>query len=106
MMGKDNDFSVFIKSGHVLYCFSSFVYSRLKAFGNKRENKTHGILSQSTVVAGMISGEQKLVIMNCFARKYRICKNIPQDHNFQKFKVGRCRAVNLFPVPLIKLKIF
>ena len=35
-MGKDKHFSVFIKSGHVLYCFfSCAVYSRLKAFGEK-----------------------------------------------------------------------
>ena len=26
---------MFIKSGHVLYCFSCVVYSRLKAFGKK-----------------------------------------------------------------------
>ena len=36
-MGEDKDFSVFIKSGHVLYCFSCVVYFRLKAFGKKRE---------------------------------------------------------------------
>ena len=33
-MGEDKDLSVFIKSGHVLYCFfSCVVYSRLKANG-------------------------------------------------------------------------
>ena len=34
-MGKDKDLSVFIKYGHVLYCFSCVVYSHLKADGKK-----------------------------------------------------------------------
>ena len=42
-------FSVFIKSKHLLHCFSCVVYSCLKAFGKKRENKTHGKISHSTV---------------------------------------------------------
>ena len=46
-MGKDMDFSMFIKSGHILYYF---VYFCLKAFGKKRENETHGKISHSTVV--------------------------------------------------------
>ena len=44
-MGKDKNFSMFIKSEHVLYYFSCVVYSRLKAFGKKRENKTHRKIS-------------------------------------------------------------
>ena len=48
-MVKENDFSVFIKSEHVLYCFSCVVSSRLKAFGKNRENKTNGKISHSTV---------------------------------------------------------
>ena len=48
-MGKDKDLSVFIKSGHVLY-FSYVVYSRLKAFGKTRENKTQGKISHFTVL--------------------------------------------------------
>ena len=46
-MGKENDFYVFIKSGHLLYCFSCVVYYRLKAFGKKQE--THRKISHSTV---------------------------------------------------------
>ena len=38
-MGKDMYFSVFIKSGHVLYCFFCVVYFRLKAFGKNRKIK-------------------------------------------------------------------
>ena len=34
-MGKDKDFSVFIKSEYVLNFFSCVVYSRSKAFGEK-----------------------------------------------------------------------
>ena len=49
LMGKNKVFSVFIKSRNILYCFSWVVYSRLKAFGKKRENKTHGRISQSAV---------------------------------------------------------
>ena len=45
-MGKDKDFSVFIKSRHVLYCFFLFESIREK----KREDKTHGKTSQSTVI--------------------------------------------------------
>ena len=37
--------SVFIKSGHVLYCFFCVVYFRLKAFGKNRKNKIHGKLA-------------------------------------------------------------
>ena len=37
--GKDEDFSLFIKSGHVLYCFSWVVYSCLKAFGKENNGK-------------------------------------------------------------------
>ena len=48
-MGKDKDFSVFIKSGHVLYCVFCVVYSHLKAFRKKTENKTQGKISHSTV---------------------------------------------------------
>ena len=48
-MGKDKDFSVFLKSRHVLSHFSYVVSSHLKAFGKKRENKTHGKISFSTV---------------------------------------------------------
>ena len=40
-MGKDQDFFMFIKSGHVMFIFSCVVYLCLKAFGEKRENKTH-----------------------------------------------------------------
>ena len=47
-MGMNKDFSVLIKSGHVLYCFTCVIYCRLKAFGKKRENKTHGKISHST----------------------------------------------------------
>ena len=49
-MIKDKDFSVFIKAGHVLYVlvFSCVVYSHLKAFGKKQENKTHEKISYST----------------------------------------------------------
>ena len=47
-MGKDKDFSVFIKSGHVPYCFFIVNYSRLKAFEKKRENKTHRKISHYT----------------------------------------------------------
>ena len=54
-MGKDKDFTVFIKSGHVLYYFSCVVYSRLKAFGKKREYKTHGKISHSTVLRAILS---------------------------------------------------
>ena len=32
-MGKDKDFSMFIKSGMYCIAFSCVVYSRLKAFG-------------------------------------------------------------------------
>ena len=48
-MGKDKDFSVLIKSGLVLYCFLLCYFSRLKAFGKKLENKTHGKVRYSTV---------------------------------------------------------
>ena len=37
-MGKGKDFSVIIKFGEVLYCFSRVVYSRLKAFGENTGN--------------------------------------------------------------------
>ena len=52
-MGKDKDFPVFFKSGHVLYCFSFVVYFPLKAFGKKRENKSHGKISHSTVISNI-----------------------------------------------------
>ena len=48
-MVKENNFSVFIKFKHVLYCFSCVVYSRLKTFGENRENKSHGKINFSTV---------------------------------------------------------
>ena len=38
-MGKEKDFSMFIKSGHVLYCFSCVVNSRLKVFGKNGKIK-------------------------------------------------------------------
>ena len=38
-MGKNKDLSVFIKSGHILYCFYCVVYSRLKAFGKNGKIK-------------------------------------------------------------------
>ena len=62
-MGKDNDFSAFIKSGHVLYYFSCVVYSRLKAFGKKWENKTHGKISHSTVVMPQAHQSNGLTIL-------------------------------------------
>ena len=45
-MGKEKDFSVFIKSGYVLFPVLCY---RLKAFGKKWENKTYGKISHSTV---------------------------------------------------------
>ena len=45
---------MFIKSGHARYCFSCVVYSRLKAFGKKRDNKTHGKISYSTELSPVI----------------------------------------------------
>ena len=48
-MGKDKDFSMFVKSGMYCIVFSCVVYSRLKAFGKIRKNKTHGKISHSTV---------------------------------------------------------
>ena len=38
-MGKDKDFSEYIKSGHKLFCFSCVVYSRLNAFGKNGKIK-------------------------------------------------------------------
>ena len=34
-MGKDKDFSVLVKYGRELYCFSCVVYSRLKSIREK-----------------------------------------------------------------------
>ena len=45
-MGKDNDFSKFIKSGHVLYCFFSGIFTHVR---KKWENKTQGKINHSTV---------------------------------------------------------
>ena len=45
-MGKEKDFSVFIKSEYVLFPVLCY---RLKAFGKKWENKTYGKISHSTV---------------------------------------------------------
>ena len=40
-MGKNKDFTMFIKSENVLVLFLPVLFiSRLKAFGKKRENKT------------------------------------------------------------------
>ena len=48
-MGKDKDFSMFVKSGRYCIIFSCAVYSRLKAFGKIRKNKTDGKISHFTV---------------------------------------------------------
>ena len=65
-MGKDKDFSVFIKSGHVMYSISCVVYFRLKAFGNKRENKTHREIGHSTVFNHISLLMADLSVKYCF----------------------------------------
>ena len=48
-MGEDKDFSVFIKSGHVLYCLFLWCLFPFESIRKKRENKNHGQISHSTV---------------------------------------------------------
>ena len=48
-MGKDKDFSVLIKYGHVLYCFFLCCLFPFESFRKKRENKTHVNISHSRV---------------------------------------------------------
>ena len=50
-MGKDKDFSVLIKSGHVMYSFFLCCLLPFESIREKRENKTHGKISHSAVIA-------------------------------------------------------
>ena len=50
-MGKDKDLSVFIKYGHVLYCFFRFCLFPFESIWEKRLNKTHGKVLQHLVTS-------------------------------------------------------
>ena len=66
-MGKDKYFSVFIKYGHVLYCFFLFCLLPFERIREKRENKTHVKISHSRVY---LSSKFELVHLKLLQAKF------------------------------------
>ena len=80
-MGKDKDFSLFIKSGHVLNFFSCVVYFRLKAITKNGKKKTQGKISHSTVsLIPVLTGECSWLASQLFLSSLRTVMSLTAFH--------------------------